>query len=324
MKALSTLALTILQIVAISSIAAQAQDQSKIARVGLLIPGSETTSRPYLEGLRQGLAERGLSEGKSLSLEFRYANGRIDELRSLADGLITSGVDLIFTGGDQAALAATRATDKIPIVVVACDALAAGLVTNLPRPGRNLTGVTCINADLEGKRVELIKEAIPSISRIGAVLDPRDKRMTAELEEAKLSAKANSIELLPLTVFAPEDIEPAFSKAAHAGINGVVVTFDSMTFFHRIKLAERNRVATIFNFREYVDAGGLISYGPNLRDMYRQSARHIQKILSGEAAGEIPMEQPVRFELVINLKTAKTLGLELLSALLARADEVIE
>ena len=283
--------------------------------------------RVYLEGLRQGLREQGLTSGESVSLEFRFANGQPERLRSLADDLVASGVDLIFTGSDQAAWAVKQATDKIPIVAVTCDALASGLVTNLARPDGNMTGVTCINSDLDGKRVELIKESVRSLSRIAVILNPDDRRMAAEFSAAELAAKANSIELRPVSVIKPEDIGPAFLNMADAGIAGALVVFDAMTFFHRAELARiaaHNQIATIFNFREYVDAGGLISYGPNLRDMYRQSARHIQKILKGEAPGEIPMEQPTRFELVINVKTAKTLGLELPPALLGRADEVIE
>jgi ABC-type uncharacterized transport system substrate-binding protein len=151
--------------------------------------------------------------------------------------------------------------------------------------------------------------------------------MASEFREAERAAKTNSLAIHPLVVTKPQDIEPAFSKAAEGGMGGVVVVFDSMTFFHRGKLADiaiRNRIATIFNFRQYVEAGGLLSFGPNLRDMYRQSARHIQKILKGEAPGEIPMEQPAHFELVINLKTAKALGIDVPPIMLARADEVIE
>jgi putative tryptophan/tyrosine transport system substrate-binding protein len=311
----------------LSVVSLKAQDQSKTIRIGVLMSGSEASSGMFLEGLRQGLTEQGLIEGKSVRLEVRYAGGQIDQLDSLAVELATSGVDLIFTGGDQGAWAAKRASDKIPIVAVTCDALEAGLVTNLPRPGGNLTGVTCINSDLSGKRVELINASIPSLSHLGVILNPSDKRMTSELREVESAGKASSIDVKPLAVVSPEDLGPAFSKATIDGMSAVVVVFDAMTFFHRTKLAEiaiRNHVGTIFNFRQYVDAGGLMSYGPNLRDMYRQSARHIQKILKGEAPGELPMEQPTRFEFVINLKTAKALGITIPAALLARADEVIE
>ena len=305
---------------------AEAEDRPKTARIGMLLPGSEASSG-YLQGLRQGLAEQGLIEGKNISLEFHYANGRIDQLPSMAAELAGSGVDLIFTSGDQAGQAAKRATDRIPIVAVTCDALAAGLVTNLRRPGGNLTGVTCINADLDGKRVELIREALPSISRLGVVLNPDDKRSVAELKEVDLAAKASSIELLPQPVVKPEDIGQAFARAADAGITGAIIVYDPLMYLHRLELADtaiRHRIATVFNFREFVEAGGLISYGPNVRDMCRQSARLIRKALNGEPAGEIPMEQPTRFELVVNLKAAKGIGLAVPASLIGRADDVIE
>jgi len=304
----------------------KAEERTKVARIGMLLPGSEASST-YLKGLYRGLAEQGLIEGKNISLEIRYANGRIDQLPSLAVELAGSGVDLIFTSGDQAGKAAKQATSRIPIVAVTCDALAAGLVANLRRPGENLTGVTCINADLDGKRLELIREVLPSISRVGVVLNPEDQRSMAELREVEFAAKASSIALLPQAVLKPDDIGPAFSQAADAGVTGVIVVYDPTLFLRRRELANfaaSRRIATVFNFREFAEAGGLMSYGPNVQDMCRQSARLIKKVLSGELAGEIPMEQPVRFELVINLKTANGIGLVMPSALIGRADEVIE
>jgi ABC-type uncharacterized transport system substrate-binding protein len=241
--------------------------------------------------------------------------------------LAGSGVDLIFTSGDQAGKAAKQATGKIPIVAVTCDALAAGLVTNLRRPGENLTGVTCINADLDGKRVELLKEVLPSLDRLAVVLNPEDRRSVAELKEVELAAKASSIALVPQPILKPDDLGAAFSQAADAGVTGAVIIYDPTFFLRRrdlVEFAVRRRIATVFNFREFVEAGGLMSYGPNVQDMCRQSARLIKKVLNGEAAGEIPMEQPARFELVINLKTAKGIGLVMPASLIGRADEVIE
>ena len=304
----------------------KAGERTKPARIGMLLPGSEASSA-YLKGLYQGLAEQGLLEGKNISLEIRYANGRIDQLPSLAAELAGSSVDLIFTSGDQAGKAAKQATSTIPIVAVTCDALAAGLVTNLRRPGENLTGVTCINADLDGKRVELIREVLPSISRLGVVFNPDDKRSVAELKEVELAARASSIALLPQAVLRPDDIGQAFSRAANSGVTGAIVVYDPTLYLHRRELADfaaGRRIATVFNFREFAEAGGLMSYGPNVQDMCRQSARLIKKALSGELAGEIPMEQPTRFELIINLKTAKAIGLVMPSSLIGRADEVIE
>jgi putative ABC transport system substrate-binding protein len=320
-------ALLVIAVLVASLAGLEAQNLSKATRIGVFLSGSEASSREYLQGLEQGLADLGLVEGKNIQLELRYANGQMERLDSVAVELARSGADIIFVGGDQATSAVKRATDKIPIVAVTCDALAAGLVTNLARPGGNITGVTCINADLAAKRIEVIKEAIPSLSRIGVALNPSDKRMASELMEAERAATAYLISVQKLVVTKPEEIENAFSKAAESGLGGVVIVFDSMTFFNRAKLAEtavRHRMPTIFNFRQYVDAGGLLSFGPNLRDMYRQSAHHILKVIKGEAPGDIPMEQPTRFELVINLKTAKALGLTVPPSLITRADEVIE
>src|SRR5262245_43463077 len=162
---------------------AQSQELPKIPRIGLLIPGSEASSRVYFGGLQQGLNAHGLIEGKTIHLEVRYASGQIDRLGPLATELVTSGVDLIFTGGDQGAWAAKRSTKQLPIVAVTCDALASGLLTDLARPGGNFTGVTCINSDLSGKRVELMKETVPALLRLGAVFNPSDTRMAAELRE---------------------------------------------------------------------------------------------------------------------------------------------
>ena len=303
----------------------KAEERTKPARIGMLLPGSEASSA-YLKGLYQGLAEQGLIEGKNISLEIRYANGRIDQLPSLAGELAGSGVDLIFSSGDEAGKAAKQATSTIPIVAVTCDALAAGLVSNLRRPGENLTGVTCINADLDGKRVELIGEVLPSISRLG-VLVSDDKRSVAELKEVELAAKASSLALVRQTVLKAEEIGPAISQAAEADVAGMIVVYNPTFFLRRRDLADfavRRKIATVFNFREFVEAGGLMSYGPNVKDMCRQSARLIKKVLDGELAGELPMEQPARFELVINLKTANVLGIAISSSLIGRADEVIE
>jgi putative ABC transport system substrate-binding protein len=268
-----------------------------------------------------------LIEGRQVILDIRYASGRLDQLDKIATELVAAGSRVIFAGGDQASSAAQRATATIPIIAVTCDALAAGLVSNLARPGGNLTGVTCINSDLSGKRVELLRETLPILSRVGVTLDPSDKRMMAEFAEAERAATAQRITIQKIEITKPEHIETGFAGASKDGLNGVIVVFDGMLFFHRAKLATvaiNHHIPTIFNFRQFVDAGGLMSYGPNLRDMYRQSGRHFLKIIKGEVPAQIPMEQPTKFEWVINLKTARALGLTVPPTLLARADEVIE
>ena len=304
-----------------------AQQPAKAVRIGWLLTGSPESMESFTGAFRDALAQTGLIEGKGLVLDMRYAGGDPEKFDAIALELVRTSPDLIFTGGDQGAAAVRRATKTIPFVAVTCAALAAGLVGNLARPGENLTGVTCINADLAAKRVELLREVRPGLARLGVMLNLADRRMAAELAEVERAARASSIATRTLAVAAGWDIEPAFLDAAAAELSAVVVVFDTVTFTRRSGLADlarRHGMATIFNFREYVDAGGLMSYGPNLADMYRQSVRHVVKILKGEKAGDIPMEQPTKFELVINLKTAKTLGLTIPPLMLARAGEVIE
>ena len=312
-------------VAALVAVTAQAQEQP--TRIGVVMSGSEATTKDFVAGLKQGLAEVGLTEGRKVILDIRYAHGRIDQLESIAADLVSSGSRILFTGGDQASSAAQRATKTVPIIAVTCDALAAGLVSNLAKPGGNLTGVTCINSDLSGKRVELLRETLPVTAKIGVTLDPSDRRMTAEFIEAERASAVHGIKTYKVEITKPEHIETGFAEASQNGLNGVIVVFDGMLFFHRAKLASvaiERRIPTIFNFRQFVEAGGLMSYGPNLREMYKQSARHFLKVVGVEAPGQIPMEQPTRFEWVINLKTAKALGLNVPPALLARADEVIE
>jgi putative tryptophan/tyrosine transport system substrate-binding protein len=312
------------------SIASQAssQEQSKLPRIGVLMSGSEASSRIQMNGLRRGLSDAGIAEGSGVVLDIKYADGKVDQLAPLAADLVKSRPAVLFTGGDQGASAVKRASaGQLPIIAVTCDALAAGLVSNLARPGENLSGVTCINADLAAKRVEIMKELAPPRSGFGIALNLDDKRMVSELRESERAGLVQSVTIAPLNITKPDDIEGALTVAAEKQFGGVIFVFDAMTFFHRTRVAKaatERRLPTGFNFRQYPDAGGLFSFGPNLADMYRQSARHILKVIRGEAPGEIPMEQPTRFELVINVKTAKALGITVSPTMLGRADEVIE
>jgi putative tryptophan/tyrosine transport system substrate-binding protein len=328
------------------------QEQRKLPRVGVLMSGSEASSRIQLDGLRKGLAAAGIAEGSGIVLDIKYADGNVDRLHPLAADLVKSRPDVLFAGGDQGSSAIKHAAaGQLPIVAVTCDALAAGLVTNLARPGENLTGVTCTRTlagysllartwrkciasrrdtyskSARAKRVEIMKDLTPSLSRLGVALNLSDKRMIAELRESERAGHVQSVAITPLDIVKPDDIESALAMAAEKQLGGVIFVFDAMTFFHRARVAKvaiQRGLRTAFNFRQYADAGGLFSFGPNLAEMYRQSARHILKVSKGEAPGEIPMEQPTHFELVINIKTAKALGLTVPPTLLARADEVIE
>ena len=271
---------------------------------------------------------RGYSEAQhTVSFEYRFAEGRLERLRPLADELVRAKVDLIFVGGDQAITAVKQATSLVPIVMVACDALSAGLVTNLARPGGNLTGVTCINSDLAAKRLEILREVFPNLARAGVILNPDDRRMQAELLETEKAGRALKVAIQPVPLTRLEGFAPAFAAAGAARNEAAVVTFDALTFLHRQRFAETAlayRLATIHNFREYVDAGALISYGPNLVDMWRSATAHVEKIFKGARPGDLPVEQPTKFELVINMKTAKALGLTIPQSLLVRADSLIQ
>lgn len=303
-----------------------AQERAKVTRIGLLLPGSETTS-PYLKGLYQGFADQGLVEGKNVSIDIHFARGRIDRLPAMAAELAQSGVDLIFTAGDNAARAAQMATSRIPIVVVTCDALAAGLVSNLRRPGGNLTGVTCINEDLDGKRVELLKEVLPPFDRLGVLLNTEDQRSRAELAAVERAARGSIPDVQSFSATGGDNIANGFSRMAESGIGAAVVVYDPIYFQRSRDLAEAalgRRIATVFNFREFVEAGGLMSYGPNVNDMCRQAARIVKKVVNGEPIVEMPMEQPTRFELVLNMKTAKALGVDVPASLISRVDDLIE
>lgn len=307
---------------------ADAQQPARPPRIGVLQFGAGDAKSPSAEAMREGLRLRGYSEAqRTVSFEYRHADGRPEQLRPAADELVRAKVDLIFVGGDQAITAARQATSSIPIVMVACDAVAAGLVTNLARPGGNLTGVTCINSDLAAKRLEILREVFPRLSRVGVILNPDDRRMRAELSETERAGRALKIAIQAVPLARLEDYTAAFAAALAGRNQALVVTFDSVTFLHRHRLAEMalaRRLATIHNFSGYVDAGALLSYGPNLADMWRGATAHVEKILKGAQPGDLPVEQPTVFELVINLKTAKALGIKIPQLLLIRADRVIE
>ena len=306
---------------------AAASSQAPSHRIGLLLSGSEASSRHYVEELLGGLKERGYVPGKNVTLVYRYAGGDMAKLPQLARELVADKVDLLFAGGDQGTTAAKGATQTIPIVMVACDALAAGLITNLARPGGNLTGVTCIGSELAAKRFELMRSVLPASKVFGVVLNPEDVRMRVELGRTEESSRAAGMSVRVIPTRTQADISAAFKQAGDAAIAGVIVVFDSVTFFHRKALAEAaiaSKTATIFNFREYVEAGGLMSYGPSLGAMYRQSTTFMDRILKGASPGELPVQQPTHFELVINNKTAKAIGLQFPQSLLLQVDHVIE
>jgi putative ABC transport system substrate-binding protein len=281
-----------------------------------------------LAGLRQGLSELGWVEGRNLAFELRFAEGELDRLPQLAAELVRVKVDVIVTGSNPGALAAKSATTTIPIVMVTTgDPVQGGLVASLARPGGNVTGVTALGQVLNVKRLELLKEAVPSVKRIAVLTNPASPYTEPFLQESEATARGLGVEVRVLEARGPDDLEKAFEAIINERAEGLMVLVDIMFITHRrriVELAAKNRLPSIFGERGSVHAGGLMFYGANLPDMYRRAATYVDKILKGVKPADLPVEQPTTFELAINLKTAKALGLDVPWFLQQRADEVIE
>jgi putative ABC transport system substrate-binding protein len=281
----------------------------KPPRIGVTLAGSPPDR--FAEAFQRGMAEHGWIEGKNLAVEYRYAAGRAERYQSFMQEFAQSRVDVIVAGGGPLAQqAAVRATGTIPIIApVMADPVAAGLVTNLARPGGQLTGLSLMIADTSGKRVELLREAFPRMRRFAALLDPaNDFGQSQATDEA---AKVFGFELRLVIARRPQELAQAFDQATQAGAQGMVGLSSAMLNANRkrlIELAERSRLPAMYPNREYVEAGGLISYGVDISDMYRSSAKYVDRILRGAKPGEMPVEQPTKFELLVNARTARTLG----------------
>ena len=309
--------------------AAQAQQAVKMARIGYL--ASNLANQGPLDAFRQGLRDLGYVEGRNVVIEYRDAQGKLDPLPALAAELVALKVDVIVASSTAAALAARRATTIVPIVFATVpDPVATGLVASLARPGGNVTGLSNLNADLVGKCLEYFTQAVPAARRIAILWQPgafgehTEKEM---LKAAEVAARVLGIELQFVEARGPADIDKAFSEITGARADAVAVLVSGMLLGERqrlVDLAARNRLPVIYTFRELVDAGGLMSYGTSLADLFRRAASYVDKILKGAKPADLPVEQPIKLELVINLKTAQVLGLTVPPTLLARADQVIE
>ena len=302
---------------------AQAQQGANIKRVGFLRAGAPPAT--FIDSFRQGLRELGLIDGQNIAIELGVA-ASVAELPKAAAELVRLKVDVIFTSGSPSLLVASKAAGTIPVVFVgAIDPVATGLASSLPRPGGNVTGLTAMHADLSGKRLQLLKELLPNLARV-AVLSGTATAATAEfVKEAELAARTFAVDLKLLSARDPTEIEPAIK--ASVGSDALLVTADVLFTSYRTRIAElalQHRLPTMLGFRELAEAGGLMAYGPHYGDLYRRGAGHVYKILLGAKPADLPIEQPTKFEFVINLKTAKALGLTVPPSLLARADEVIE
>ena len=310
-------------------VAASAQQPAKIARIGYLSINLAGSS--LLEAFRQGLRDLGYVEGRNVVIEYRDAEGKLERLPALAAELVALKVDVILAPGTHHALATKQATRTLPIVVVgAADPVTDGLVTNLARPGGNVTGLSALAPELVGKRLELLTQIVPGISRVAVLWEPGalGERTERDLQkDAEVVAQALGVRLQFLEARAPADFDRVFSDMTRARADALTGLWGAMFFGERkrlVDLAAKNRLPAVYPLREYVDAGGLIAYGPNFADLIRRAASYVDKIFKGAKPGDLPVEQPTKFELVINVKTAKALGLEVPPSLLARADEVIE
>lgn len=305
-------------------VVAEAQ-QKKIPRIGVLFIGSK--NQPHLEAFKQGLRERGYTEGKNILFEYRYAEGNNDRLPQLAAELVSDKVDVIVTTASVSAIAARRVTKTIPIVMTSGNPLESGLAASLAKPGGNVTGLTVLSVDLSGKRVELLTETFPKTTRIAALQSPQDFEAGAGYKETQEAAKAFSLRLHPVEVQSANDFELAFAQMNKAGETALLVILSPMITFNSrriVELALKYRLPGMYPTKQFAEEGGLMAYGPLIADLYRRSATYVDKILKGANPGELPVEQPTKFELVINLKTAKQIGVTIPANVLARADRVIK
>ncbi len=304
-----------------------AQQPGNVPTIGYLSDSSPANPSPHPEPFRQGLRDLGYIEGKNITMEYRYAEGVVERLPHLAAELARLKVDVIFTGG-AATIAAKDATKTIPIVMTnISDPVVTGLVTSLAHPGGNITGLAIQVPGLGGKRLELLKEALPRVSRVALLWNLNNRLHTFVLEETQVAAEALGVTLQPLEVRGPNDFEPVFSAMNRDRASALIVLSDPVTNSYRTQILDfvaKSRLPAMYMDKAFTDAGGLMSYGPNRLDLSRRAATYVDKILKGAKPADLPVEQPTEFELVINLKTAKALGLTLPLSLLIRADEVLE
>ena len=305
-----------------------AQQQGKVWRVGFLIarrlaPGDTN----YYRAFPQGMRELGYDEGRNLVIEWRFADGKFERLADLAAELVQLKVDVIVTAGTAATSAAQKATTTVPIVMgTTNDAVISGFVKSLAQPGGNITGISNLTVDLSAKDLEILLSVVPKLSRVAILVNPGNSAHAPIVKTVQTAALKTDVKILPFEARTPREIENGFSMVTQQNAEAVVVALDAFLVQQGRQIAElatKYRMPSMFPVREHVEVGGLISYGPNLSDNYRRAATYVDKILKGAKAADLPIEQPTKFELVINMRTAKALGLTIPQSLLLRADEVI-
>ena len=311
---------------AAASVFATAQQPEKMFRIGILSPAAQAETKIF-DAFREGLRGLGYLDGQNIRIEYRLAAGDTSRLPAMADELVRLPVDLIVTDCSKSAQIAHEATRTIPIVGMGFgpDPVAAGLVRSIAHPGSNVTGSVFLNFELGGKRLQLLKEASPATSRVAALWNPAGSRSQHRVTEE--AARTLGVQLRTIEVATPNEIPTGFEGAKAGRAEGLVIEPDAMFWNERARivgLAAKYRMPAIYPEREYVDDGGLLAYGPNIPDLFRRAATYVGKVLKGAKPGDLPIDQPTRFELIVNLKTADALGLTIPPPILARADEVIE
>jgi ABC-type uncharacterized transport system substrate-binding protein len=307
---------------------AEAQQPKKVPHVGVLAGGSASSDKARIDALRQGLRELGYMEGKNLVIEYAYADGKTNRLTELAAKLVHLKVEVIVTAGPSATRAAKQATTTIPIVMAQdSDPVASGLAASLARPGGNITGLSRLSPELSGKQLELLKETVPTLSQLAVFENSTQPGNRQSLNEVELAAGALGVQLQTVNISGPKDIQTAFRAASKRRANGLLVLSSPVLFAQRtevVELAAKNRLPAIYFALEFAEDGGLMSYGPSITDLFRRAATYVDKILKGAKPAELPVEQPTKFELIMNLKAAKKIGLTIPPNVLARADKVIK
>jgi putative ABC transport system substrate-binding protein len=303
----------------------EAQQTKKIPRIGYLSSQSPNFQIPRLKGFQQGIRELGYVEGQNIAIEYRYAEGKMDRLSDLAAELVRLDVDVIVAHGTFTVQRAQQATTKIPIVMTnAGDPVATGLVASLARPGGNVTGLVSTSPELTGKRLELFKEALPNVSRVALLWNPTNRLTVLQVKEIQAAAPSLGLQIQSLEVRDANDFETAFSEIKKKRAGALLVLSDALANVHASRIADfarKNRLPVMLP--DSVETGGLMSYGVNIPDLFRRAAYYVDKILKGTKPADIPVEQPTKFELVINLKTAKQIGLTIPPNVLARANRII-
>jgi putative tryptophan/tyrosine transport system substrate-binding protein len=307
---------------------AGARDLDKVPRIGFLGNSTAALEAKLVGSFRDGLRDLGYVEGRNVLIEYRWADGSYGRLPALAAELVASKVDVIVTAGTPAALAVKEATSSIPLVMVAVgDPVGTGLVASLARPGGNATGLTSMTPELEGKRLELIRETVPAASRVAVLWNPANAYQVADEREVRAAAAALRMPILSLAVRTADEFDSVFARILGEGADAVLVLADRVFLHNRTRIVDflvRNRLPAMNAYRELAEAGGLMSFGPSYAIMHRQAAMYVDKILRGAKPADLPVEQPEKFEFVVNLKSAGALGITIPRAILLRADEVIE